>query len=392
MHASNSFGIIDGKTDWGTISIVDLGYDCSISHDKVIVPPGHHFDHVISAHTNSEVCIALAEYSEITGFLCGTAHWDPCNPTIFTVNNCALGVAYKPLDATESIRLFPGRYTLRCSCPAVPHGRHSAWGVATRPSVAPARLAVVTVGRYPIHELQKKLYYFTRSATHFGILPIICGEGEPTRSWYLDKIAEILEVVKALPDSISHILFSDGCDSIFLGGEKEILSEFERFGSAFVISMERGCWPVHDPAWRETFPPAMAERRWPNAGGWIGTRDGVCAVLTECISLYNDIKGEGLKGSLARWQKFAHFAHDDQWLLQLVFLDGRVPMTPDYRNSLFTNVGTGSRVLDNNPDYVIKDNRVHCRVGESNPLIIHFSGGAWGHCGEQWAAQLGILR
>ncbi len=58
-----------------------------------------------------------------------------------------------------------------------------------------------------------------------------------------------------------YILFPDGKDSFLVGREEEIPGEFLRFGTDFLVSMERGCWPIFDREWRESFPAAMEERR-----------------------------------------------------------------------------------------------------------------------------------
>ncbi|MEO6476156.1 glycosyltransferase domain-containing protein [Luteolibacter sp.] len=332
----------------------------------------------------------LEESAAIQGFLAGSSNLDRFNPVMFSVNHNFLGVGYGPMDSTTELVLPAGRHVLRCHCRLAPLWRHSAWGLKRQAIDYKPQLAVMTVGRYPIKELDWKISDFTRSLTQFGMQAHVCGAGEPTVCWFHDKIADVLASVEALPEHYTHVLFSDATDSFVLGGEETILAEFSKMSTEFVISMERGCWPIPDPEWNESFPHAVDNRRWPNAGGWMGTRSGIIRVLRECVRIYDEVTGSGLTGPLKYWQRYSAYAHDDQWIMQLAFLARTVPMTPDYDCRIFTNFGTAAKQLIDNPDYEAVGNRIRSKPGNTFPLVIHFSGGAWRECRDQWQALLNL--
>lgn len=384
--------ILESDTEWGNVGRGgSLGYRCSLSHNRLVCPAEVDEVLTISAHANSRLVIDLKVPSAIKGFMSGTSTWEPANPTLFAVNHGTLGVLYGPLECTSELLLPPGKYVLQCLIRKQPHSRHSAWEIKPQSRVPAPQLGILTVGRYPLVDLPWKLKNFTRSAFRCNLIPTVLGAGKKPQSWVHDKIVDVLEVLERLDGAVTHVLFSDGSDSMLLNGEDHLLAEFEKLRTPFAISMERGCWPVHDPEWRESFPEVLDNRRWPNAGGWMGTCEGVRAVLEECIGLYSQITGDGLQGRLSRWQHHAGYAHDDQWIFQLAYQNKRVPMLGDIEQKIFTNVGTASRLLSENPDYEFEAGKLKSIASNSYPSVIHFSGGAWRDCQDQWMAKLGIV-
>jgi hypothetical protein len=111
------------------------------------------------------------------------------------------------------------------------------------------------------------------------------GVGTPYESEFKAKVLRLREFVRGL--DAEYVLYMDGRDSLLLAGEEEILAEFSKFQADFVISMERGSWPVQDGNWRAAFPRVANGRQFPNAGGWMGTKSGVLRVLDRCAELQN---------------------------------------------------------------------------------------------------------
>lgn len=393
MSVCNFFNIITARTAWGAVTTDgSLGYPCELSDGRLMAPPEHTFDALISAHADSEVILELSESASICGFLAGSTDPDPLNPTLFSIDFNTLGILYGPWETTTALTLPPGRYRLRCDCRAKPDWRHSVWGLTRKPDFSPSPLAVVTVGRYPSSELPWKMMRFTRTLTRNGLLARVCGAGENFRNHYLDKIADVMDSIENLPEHVSHVLFSDGSDSFVMGTERELQDAFLELESDFIISMERACWPARDAEWEQAFPEYPDHRRWPNSGGWMGTREGVIRVLEECIRIAGDIRADRWHGPMERWRRLASFVNDDQWLMQLAYLYGNAPMKGDQEFRLFTNFGTGRHVLtDQNMDYEVVDGRIRSKPSDTYPLVIHFSGEARWKCQGQWQAKVGLL-
>ncbi len=269
--------ILSGNCGYGELTLGGgLGHDSEIASHRIVGPPGTPFDEVLSAHAHSDVMIELHEPALVQGFIAASTGGDPCNPVLFTIDFNAIGLAGQPLDLTGEIALAPGPRRLRCLSRHAPHGLHSAWGFRRAPQPPPPPLAVLTVGRYPLAELDWKLREFTRSLTRFGHLARVCDAGEPMGSWTLCKTAAALEAVRSLPGHITHVLFCDGGDCAVLGCGHELIKRFDSLGVEFALSMERACWPVeNDPEWSGCFPAVPGGEALPQRGDVDG-RPGGC--------------------------------------------------------------------------------------------------------------------
>ncbi|WP_025765280.1 vitamin K epoxide reductase family protein [Dyadobacter tibetensis] len=77
------------------------------------------------------------------------------------------------------------------------------------------------------------------------------------------------------------IFFTDGYDTILLGGEKEIMERYRRIApdGGIVISSEKTCYP--DPNLANTYPMTNTPYRFLNSGGIIGTAADILNALDE---------------------------------------------------------------------------------------------------------------
>lgn len=388
MKPEPLFEICAAKCGYGEVRTDGkLGYDCELTGGRVL---GRQAEEVefISAHAPSRVELVLHRPARVQGFLNATARWMPENPAVFLVNENPPGLAHGPLEESLPLTLGPGRHVLRAVCQNL-NSRHTVWRLEPAAHYTPPRLALVTIGCYPEAESWKPLWHLCQSAVRMDRWLHVMGVGTPYRNHYEAKVVRLREFIAGL--EAEYVLYTDGKDSILTGGEEEILAEFAKLETDFVISMERGCWPIFDRQWRESFPAAVEERRWPNGGGWMGTKAGVLRVLERCLELREAAQQGRLPGSLAVWSRLARqFVWDDQALLQLCYLEGM--FSGDTECRIFTNVGTADRRLAGNAHYQIVTGRTRVRQTGALPAVVHFSGPACHAAGDQWAAALELRR
>ncbi len=381
------FTILRSNCSYGSIGTDGwLGYD-TILASSVLDPAGRADASYISAHAPSLVEIELTASAKISGLLNLTASHDPLRPVAFMVNENPLGLVGSPGQSTAALTLAKGRHVLRTWCENA-DSRHSVWRLDPCPQEAAPRLALTTIACYPSKESWKVLWHLSQSAIKQDRWLHVMGVGTGYHNHTAAKIVRFRKFVEQI--KAEYILFTDGKDSFLVGNAAEILAEFAQFGHDFVTSMERGCWPAHDAAWRDAFPSNAEGRNWPNSGGWMGTKAGVLRVLDECWEYSQQIQGTGLVGAFAPWQSaLREYAWDDQALMQLCFLAGSIK--GDYDCRIFTNVGTADRRLEGNEHYEFRAGRVVVRASGATPAVIHFSGSACWDCRDQWAARLGVV-
>lgn len=344
---------------------------------------------LLSAHAPSEIKLSVTCRMRVHGFLSDTAALLPSAPATFTLNEHPLGQVRGPGDRTAGIEIPPGDYTLRVAC-KIKDFRHTVWELLPCPengsSTADKQLEVVTIACYPPQEAPEVLWPLARSAQRFGHLLSVTGVGTCYEGHTKVKITRLLDYIKQ--GTSEYVLFADGRDTLILADEEEIIETFKQFDSDFVISMESGCWPIFDASWRTSFPEMTDGRNWPNAGGWMGTRKGVIRVLTEAYRLQQDLIMGPVLGNASRWHHhLVNMHHDDQILLQFLYLEGKIKGDDSCR--LFTNVGTADRRITDNPEFEFGSERVKLRSTGAEPSVIHFSGSACDECRDQWAARLG---
>ncbi len=122
----------------------------------------------------------------------------------------------------------------------------------------------------------------------------------------------------------------------------------------------------------------------------MGARAGAEAALAACMEMYEEAKNGRLPGSLKQWEYLSNHADDDQWVFQMAWLSGRVPIHLDFRCDLFANMGSDCHLLENNPDYDPRGGKLRSTSHDTFPLVIHFSGRRPGRT--EWQARLGTLR
>lgn len=364
-----------------------LGYTAG-TDDRVTPGPGDGKSAItLSAHAPSEILIHTEAPLKVSGFLNATAAAETGSPAYFVINDHPIGVVQRPYDSTDGMVIPAGHHCLRITCRQNSY-RHTVWRFslqqepAARTRATPS-LAVVTVACYPVAEAAEILWPLAESAQNSGHRLSVLGVGTEYRSHVNAKIRRLLDHVRHL--DTSHILFTDAKDTLILGQAGEILAEFDRFGTDFLISMERACFPIHDRRWRNLFAGQVDHRNWPNSGGWIGTKSGAIRVLEKALALQQELIAGRPSGLANCWRHLLlPMHHDDQAMLQMLYLDGMIKGDVECR--IFTNFGTADARIEGNQDYLIKDGRVHLKSTGATPSVLHFSGPACPRDRDPWAA------
>ena len=125
-----------------------------------------------------------------------------------------------------------------------------------------------------------------RSAKRVGVEIVRFKEGEPwPNDFRVGKLVHGLECVKQLPADMTHVMFVDSSDTLFLAGPEEIVRKFEAMrgqGSLAIVSGEKNCYPISELA--EQYPAPDSPWRFVNSGSWIMRRENVGVVLEDVIS------------------------------------------------------------------------------------------------------------
>jgi len=328
----------------------------------------------------------------VRGVLNGTAGSRIHFPATFVVNEHPIGQVQGPFDSTDTVVIPPGEHCLRVASRSHEE-RQTVW--ILRPIEEPAspdkdsRLSIVTIACYPANEAAEVLWPLAESAQWFGCLLSVMGVGTAYNNHASAKLWRLLEYVKGL--ETDYILFTDGKDSVLVGDTNEILRKFKEFGTDFVISMERGCWPVFHDGWHDAFPRMEDGWNFPNAGGWIGTKAGVIRVLTAACELQRNLVAGEHRGIDAPWDELLTPLHkDDQALLQLLYLEGVI--VGDVRCRIFTNVALADRRLTGNAEYSFLNGRLRLNSTGEWPTVVHFSGPAFPECRDRWPAYFRACR
>lgn len=113
-----------------------------------------------------------------------------------------------------------------------------------------------------------------RSAKRVGVEIVRFKEGEPwPNDFRVGKLVHGLECVKALPADVTHVMFVDSSDSLFLAGPEEIVEKYEamRGNCHAIIQGEKNCYPDKS---LESGQASRGQTAWRfvNSGGWISTR------------------------------------------------------------------------------------------------------------------------
>ncbi len=391
-HTREPLQIISAELAHGQLGLGGkLGYS-TVGGDQVVVSDLEPGAITLSAHAPSELLIRTAYPLAVRGVLNGTAAARPWFPATFVIDEHPIGQVQGPFDSTALVFIPPGDHCLRVASRSHEE-RQTVWILA--PSQQPARglqppkLRIVTIASYPANEAAEVLWPLAESAQYFGQFLSVMGVGTAYGNHAAAKIRRLLAYVKTL--DAEYILFTDGKDSVLIGGVEEILAKFLDFHTDFVISMERGCWPVFDDAWRDAFPRNTDGWNFPNAGGWIGTKAGVIRVLERASELQRTLVSGEPSGPADKWRHLLAPLHqDDQALLQMLYLEGRI--VGDLRCRIFTNVAMADRRMAGNTEYTFSEGRIRLDSTGEWPAILHFSGPSFVECRDRWPAYFRVSR
>ena len=353
----------------GQIAYGSIGLEGSLGYDglKLTLPPRLSNYEAISAHAPSVLEITLDEPIALVGYLDISSKFrGECR---FWVDENWLGDAFFAGQQTREIVLEPGSHRLEITANDK-NNRHTVWGVcpATLPKITtteatPENTAVVTISCYERYRGLKVCHCLTASAAKRGIYLHIRGIGE--RYQHLQsKVIRLREWLDDLPNRYSYVLYLDGRDTFFLRDLAACCDALNGCGKPILMGMTGHCVPLRRVTeWTEKFPPHTSNRRWPNAGVFMGRRHE----LTESLAVLADLSKPGNT-------PYHRFRDDDQHLWQYAWLNGLVPLAPDYECNLVLNINThDNKIWDGNKDFSFEPELV-VRWSGARPVIVHAPG------------------
>jgi hypothetical protein len=378
--ADGTIIVLRAATAYGSVGRGgELGYDGL----RVCTPSGWPEYRTISAHAPSQIEILTTEPLAVAGFMNLTSRRR--GESRFWVDENWLGDLYFPGDRTNELILDPGVHQLHVT--AQHHGyRHTIWGLRPvefrnhpRDVATPENTAVVAIAAYERSVGRNVCQFLTASARRNGVYLHFRGLGEPY-DHFESKIVKLHGWIDELPERFSYVLYVDARDVIFLRDLDVCCRALNQCGRPILIGAERWCWPVGDAGWRDGFPTHATNRRWPNAGVFMGRR----RELNQALSL--------LRG-LSEKENFPAYAkrRDDQFLWQWAWLHGLASIAVDYECSLVANINTHDTQLgERNSDFAFTSGLV-VRDSGARPALAHFSGGVADEVMHMWAGFLGVV-
>jgi len=189
----------------------------------------------------------------------------------------------------------------------------------------------------------------TRSCERVGITLQTYGHDRNWPGSYgVAKILHALEFLKTRTEDVC--LYTDSQDSLLVHDAHAILNAWMRCGAPHVLlQAEKNCYP--EPSWEPEYPRTDSPWRYICAGGWMGTREGLIAALTE----------------LAEGEQFAKDSFCDQrcwtdWYLR--HPSGKLKAALDTNCEVFQSMaGTGE----------IREDGLNTATG-TRPSVWHFNG------------------
>lgn len=144
------------------------------------------------------------------------------------------------------------------------------------------RLAVITTGHAPYKgELMEK------SAARVGIEVFRIGADKPwPKDYRVAKLIHGQETVANLPADVTHVMYVDCSDSLFVRGPEDIILKFEEFhdrGFLAVVQAEKNCYP--DVVLAREYPPSETAWKYVNSGGWICRREDALRIMAYVAEL-----------------------------------------------------------------------------------------------------------
>jgi len=205
-------------------------------------------------------------------------------------------------------------------------------------------LAAITACLYPDTQM---IHLLMDSAVKHGVPLSPYGIGCNPGGWGDIKVTKLLPVLEELmEEGYTHVLYTDGTDSLFVRSWEDIQQEYIALGSPVcLMSAEKDCYPFRDLG--DKFPD-VGPWRYPCAGQFMG----------EIPWIWN------------RWNFMAkeyasHPECNDQGWITLEILAGRMEcLVLDSECRVFQSMSGGD----------IQEGPVNAVTG-SRPCVVHFNGG-----------------
>ncbi len=207
-------------------------------------------------------------------------------------------------------------------------------------------LAAITACLYPDTRM---IHLLMDSAVRHGVPLTPYGIGDNPSDWGHIKVTRLLPVIEELlEEGYTHVLYTDGTDSLFVRPWEDVQSEYLSLDSPLcLMSAETDCYPFRELG--DQFP-ARGPWRYPCAGQYMGEIPWI----------------------LERWSAMArdyasHPERNDQGWITLEILAGRMEgLVLDSECRIFQSMSG---------DGVEKRDGVINTVTGSRPCVLHFNGG-----------------
>ena len=144
-------------------------------------------------------------------------------------------------------------------------------------------LAVITCCMYPD---TSRIHYLQESCDKQGIFLLPHGIGATFAGWANALISQTLPAMMELKrEGYTHVLYTDGSDSIIITPQDEIISKYQHLGEpSCLMSSDCECFP---PLNGESFPPTETRWRYVNGGGYIAEIGFFISVMTKLAQKYS---------------------------------------------------------------------------------------------------------
>jgi hypothetical protein len=217
------------------------------------------------------------------------------------------------------------------------------------------KIAAITPCLYPDH-LPISMLLESARAHKWRIDPY--GVGQQYNGFGVTKGPMLLEALrKAESDGYTHVLYTDGSDSLFIANDRELMGKYQRLGAPpMLMSTEINCYPdsylapqykIHTTP---TYPNPFA---YPNAGQWFGEVHHIVLALEKVMHV-----GGG---------------DDQRWWLHSI-ATGAVNVQLDVWCDIFQNMNSPT-LLNGKDSLVVRKGRVLNKITGTFPCFLHFSGG-----------------
>ncbi len=195
-----------------------------------------------------------------------------------------------------------------------------------------------------------------KSAARVGVEVLRYREGEPwPKDFRVGKLVHGLEFIRTLPEDVTHVMFVDSSDTLFLAGPEEIVEKFELMMGddcdQIVIQAEKNCYPDKALEPRYNFsanPDGSTPWKYVNSGGWIGRRECVESLLPIVIE---------------------QAEYCDQLCFTRALLDLRQAIRMDVNCQIFQ-----SMYLQKPEEFAMENGRLENRLTGGRPCVAHWNG------------------